>query len=324
MKWQTRVAPLGGVLFVLIASSWAAAQSDNWKSLLDDYSRAQLFQENLKAVAPEATADEASKALDGPFVFPKNAVYDGGQPRKDSIFGVDISHWTSVDPQCKRPLDASKEIDFSTLADQHVRFVYIKATQGVGYRDCRFLEYWNALGALPLAKAPLRGSYHFLSSDASGLDQAKSFVRFREQNGGFDKRELPPTLDLEWDKTKTVPDRWVSKTPQTIVQNALDWLKYVEAHSGKRPMIYTSNAWLKQRAIPSELVAMLKAYPIWIADYSQTRRAIEMPSQPAGFGWTLWQFTEESQLSLGATRPLDASIFRGSESDFAASMRTGE
>lgn len=321
MTWQKCVAPVG-VLFLFIASSQADEGSGKWQPLLDDYSRAQLFQENLKTVAPAVTAGEASKALDGPFVFPRNAVYDGGKQRKDSIFGIDISHWTSVDPGCKRPLDASKDIDFSTLSDQHVRFVYVKATQGVGYRDCRFLEYWKALGALPLAKGPLRGSYHFLSSDANGLDQAKSFVRFREQNGGFDKQELPPTLDLEWDKTKTVPDRWVTKTPQMIVQNALEWLTYVEAHSGKRPMIYTSHEWLKQRKIPQELLAKLKTYQIWLADYSPTRRAIEIPSKPAGFGWTFWQFTEDSQLSVGATKALDASVFKGTDSEFVAIMRT--
>jgi lysozyme len=183
------------------------------------------------------------------------------------------------------------------------------------------LDYWKALGVLSGAKGPLRGSYHFLSSDASGLDQAKSFMRFREQNGGFDKRELPPTLDLEWDKTKTVPDRWVSKTPQVIVQNALDWLEHIEAHSGKRPMIYTSNEWLKERKITKDLLAKLKKYPIWIADYSPTRRAIETPSQPAGFKWTLWQFTDDSELSVGATKPLDASVFKGTESEFAEIMQ---
>jgi lysozyme len=322
MRWQNRIVALGGLL-VLTAVSRADNAAGEWKPLVDDYSRAQLFKENIKAHAPAPSPGEASKALDGPFTFPKNADFDGGKPRKDSIFGIDISHWASVDPACKRPLDAAKEIQFSTLSDQHVRFVYVKATQGVGFKDCRFLDYWNAIGALPAKKRPLRGSYHFLSSDSSGLDQAKSFVRFREQNGGFDKRELPPTLDLEWDKTKTVPDRWVTKTPQVIVQSALDWLQYVEAHSGKRPMLYTSNEWLKERKIPKDLLAKLKKFRVWIADYSQTRRAIEKPSQPEGFQWTLWQFTDDSQLSIGATQGLDASVFKGTESEFADIVGSG-
>jgi lysozyme len=69
------------------------------------------------------------------------------------------------------------------------------------------------------------------------------------------------------------------------------------------------------------LLAKLKKYPIWIADYSPTRRAIETPSQPAGFKWTLWQFTDDSELSVGATKPLDASVFKGTESEFAEIMQ---
>jgi hypothetical protein len=59
-------------------------------------------------------------ALKKEFWFPHDAVVDDstGKDRTDALFGIDISHYQK------------KDLDFSTLAQQNVRFVYVKASQG--------------------------------------------------------------------------------------------------------------------------------------------------------------------------------------------------
>lgn len=321
MRSSTSLLLVLSLLIAPVTMSTARAASTEWQNTTDDYSRSQLFEEYIAKPAPPPSAEDRSKALNGPFVFPVNAATDGGKARVNAIFGIDLSHWSSADPQCKKPLNPSKEIDFTTLGGQKIRFVYVKATQDVNYRDCRFTEYWTTLGNLKSKAAPSRGAYHFLTATAPGLQQAMSYVKLRTQMGGFDKNELPSVLDLEWDKTPTVSDRWVGKSPDAIVDNAIAWLDLVAKASGKLPIVYTANSWLQDHKFTQKQLDRLKPYPLWIADYSQTRRAIEQPSQPTNFSWTLWQFTAGSQLSIGPQTPLDATIFKGTEREFAKAMQ---
>jgi lysozyme len=322
-----QLTSIAGTALVVLCSVSSYAQGnapfgDDWQPIINDASRAQLFAEHLVANAPASTEDDRAKALDGPFTFPKNVVDDKGKPRAPSVFGIDVSHWSSIDPDCRKPFDKKQDIDFTVLANQKVHFVYVKASQDVRYRDCRFGDYWNALGELHSVNAPLRGAYHFLTSTSSGKDQASSYIKLRQLNGGFDQKELPSVLDLEWDKTPDVPDRWVTKSADEILESALDWLKEVESASGRRPMVYTSNVWIKEHHITQQQLTKLLPYRIWIADYSKTRRAIEAPQQPQGLSWTLWQFSDSTRLTVGSAKSFDASIFKGTLDDFNAAMGT--
>lgn len=313
------VFPLAGSAAALPAGQTGPAQ-DEWQNT-EDYSRADLFQEHIVAKAPPPTPKERSKALDGPFAFPGNAEKDGGHDRVDSIFGVDVSHWSSRDSNCRAQVDPRTDVDFSTFGGQRIRFVYVKATQDVRYRDCRFSEYWSALGALTSKTRPLRGAYHFLTAISSGAEQAASYIKFRNQQAPFTRDELPSVVDLEWDKTNTNPDRWVGVNNDKIVASVIAWLTAVEAASGKKPLIYTCNAWLKEHHFTMAQIMRLKSYGLWIADYSNSHRAIEVPSQPSVFTLALWQFTAGAKLKFGSPKPLDASIFKGSEAKFAQFMQ---
>src|SRR4029078_9095672 len=106
--------------------------------------------------------------------------------------------------------------------------------------------FWSQLGALPKNEKVYRGAYHFLSSDSPGLSQAESFLGYVGVHGGFKPDDMPPCLDLEWDKTASNPDRWAGHTPEEIIQSALDWLKEVNSKTGRKPMIYTALSWWKE------------------------------------------------------------------------------
>lgn len=303
---------------VLSATSAVPEEAPEWQVLSDDSSRADLFYlivqgKNREEGQPVLSDDDAKAfALGKEFAFATDAIYDDilKVSRKDSIFGIDISHYTG-------------KIDFGSLKLQNVHYVYAKATQGTGYKDELFAGYWKDLGSLPPSQKVLRGAYHFLSSSSGGEDQAKSFVRLINESGGSGAEDLPPVLDLEWDIAKgRKTDRWAGQDPDKIIDTALAWLAYVESHSAhkKIPMIYTARSWWRERIGSEAKFAKLARYPIWIADYSNSSRAVEVPAVPNGARHVLWQFTENGKL-IGFRQSVDGNIYKGTEADFSRDMQ---
>jgi lysozyme len=297
-----------GLLAVMIATILGSVNSVcamEWQTLKDEPSRADLFQQ---FIAPKNKGDqERAFELIGPFVFPADTTYDKTKnaPRSTALFGVDVSHYEGA------------SIRFDIMRDQNIRFVYAKATQGVGFKDGQFADYWAALGGLPAEKKVWRGAYHFLSSGDDAVAQADSFVELLNQNGGLQPADLPPVLDLEWDiATKNGPDRWQQHDPDEIIQMVLAWLDRVRARTQKTPIVYTARSWWHDRGIPEEKFALLKDYKIWIADYSSSSRAVETPGVPNNSPFDLWQFSEAAVLSTGYGGKLDADVYFGDDLKF--------
>jgi lysozyme len=294
---------LFALMITTILGSVDAVSAMEWQTLKDEPSRADLFQQ---FIVPKNRGEQAFE-LTGPFVFPVDTTYDKTKnaPRSDALFGIDVSHYEGA------------TIRFDIMRDQNIRFVYAKATQGVGFKDGQFAGYWAALGALPAEKKVWRGAYHFLSSSDDAVAQADSFVEFLSQNGGLQPADLPPVLDLEWDiATKNGPDRWQQHDPDTIVQMVLAWLDRVKARTQKIPIVYTARSWWHDRGIPEEKFALLKDYKVWIADYSSSSRAVETPGVPNNGSFNLWQFSEAAVLSTGYGGKLDADVYFGDDLKF--------
>src|SRR5215475_4705298 len=215
-SWGNSMLTHARIRTLILASVVCGSHSlsaEEWKTLADEPSRADLF---AQYIVPKTRPEEAqSFALLGPFVFPTDTTIDKTKnaARTDVIFGIDISHYE----------DAS--IRFDLMRDQNIRFVYVKATQGVGYKDGKFAQFWNAIGALPPEKKVLRGPYHFLASSGDPVAQADSFLKLLNENGGLKPGDLPPVLDLEWDKASAGgPDRWQGHSPDAILNAVLAWL----------------------------------------------------------------------------------------------------
>jgi lysozyme len=280
--------------------------------LVDEPSRADLFAQFIVPKAKDLDDQARAAALLGPFVFPIDTTYDktANRPRANAIFGIDISHYEGA------------KIEFDQLKQQNVRFVYAKATQGIGYKDGRFEQYWSALSALPPDKRVSRGAYHFLSSSDDGTAQADRFLSFLEENGGLKPGDLPAVLDLEWDiATKNGPDRWQGKGPDEILDKVLAWLKRVEEKTRKTPIVYTARAWWRDRGIPEEKFARLSHYKVWVADYSASSHAVEIPVVPNKGHFDLWQFTEKAKLSQGFGGNLDANVYYGDDKKFISDFQ---
>jgi lysozyme len=318
-KWLFATSILSGAILIGAVgfSDLGRAQSpapteSSWTELTDDASRQSLFQDNI---IPAKLAEDVARGTEGTtnlaipkdFMFPDDAKFDRilNKDRESSIFGIDISHYTG------------KNIKFENMRLQRILFVYAKATQGVAYNDALFSTYWSKLEALPPSQKVYRGAYHFLTAADPGRAQAGRFVDYVELHGGFKPDDMPPCLDLEWDRTTTNPDRWKGQTPDEILAKALEWLKEVERRTNRKPMVYTALSWWHDRGIPVAKIELFKDYPIWIADYSKSHKASEKPSIISDRSQDLWQFAEDAKLTTGYPGgSVDANIYYGSLEKF--------
>ena len=259
---------LAATFIILAFTAPAAAQSTptdappHWEDLTDEPSRRDLSEYEMQNFAPPG-----EKAIRRAFAFPADA--------NDGDYGIDVSHHNGV-------------IAWPTVAASSVRFVYIKATQGMRFRDSKFATNWA--GA---ATGLRRGAYHFLSAErGTGAAQARAFIALLTASGGLRDSDLAPVLDMEWDLAKVngvQRDRWESLTPDEIATEALAWLRAVEAATGRKPIIYTAASWWTPRLRSN---AALNGYTHWIADYRQSSIAAGAPKSVTSIPFAAWQFTD--------------------------------
>ncbi len=120
------------------------------------------------------------------------------------------------------------DIDWPALAGSRVTFAYIKATEGGDFRDKRFRLNWEGAKKAGIA----RGAYHYFTRCRPGIEQAHNFIATvpREQAA------LPPVIDAEHlDPCRT------GREISNVVGEIMALLDALEAHYGRRPIIYTSS-----------------------------------------------------------------------------------
>lgn len=207
--------------------------------------------------------------------------YISGRDSKDSgarvpsgayCYGIDISHyqheikWDSL----RVMTDFRNHTTRSKLHAKDIKpvsFVFIKATEGSSMRDKRFKKHWQGAETAGIRK----GAYHFFRSSKDPIQQAEIFIR---TVGRLDADDLPPVLDIE-----TI-HKGCSK--ETLNTRALTWLKEIERHYGRKPIVYSS-AYFIRDILCREIK---ESYPIWVAHYDK--------ESPMHDGWHLWQFSDKA------------------------------
>jgi lysozyme len=192
--------------------------------------------------------------------------------------GVDTSHHNAA-------------VNWTTLHDNGVRFVFVKATDGKDYLDPAFADNFRAAREAGL----LRGAYHFYETDDDGVAQAQWFIR----NVDLQPGDLPPVVDIE---------RINGPVDGNLDTQFEAFLSTLEAHYGQPPIIYTGpNFWdhTMREHFPN--------HPLWVAQYD-----VSAPTLPDGWSaWAFWQYTETWQ-PPGTTAPIDGSVFNGDETSLQA------
>ena len=167
------------------------------------------------------------------------------------VRGIDVSHHQG-------------SIDWKRIAQENIRFAFIKATEGENFTDPRFAANWeNAM------KTPLRvGAYHFFRAEKNGEVQARNFIAAVPRVANA----LPPVLDVE---CPVLPD---AAERQKIRQQIAQCLVLLEAHYRVKPVIYTTS-----EAYEAYLQGDFGSYPLWI------RSIVIRPRMQDGRSWTFWQ-----------------------------------
>jgi lysozyme len=204
------------------------------------------------------------------------------------IHGIDISKWQGP-------------VDWASVRGAGTQFAFIKATEGGDHVDERFIENW---WAAKRAGVP-RGAYHFVYWCRPALEQAEWFKR----NVPQDPDALPPVLDLEWNGHSATCPRKVPREQALDMTRTL--LQEMEAHTGKRPIIYTDITFHRE-----VLEGEFDGYPFWIRS-----TAAEPHERYADRRWTFWQFTTTGRVP-GVKGDVDRNTFYGTENQWRTFLST--
>ena len=229
-----------------------------------------------------------------PFLVTRCAADEGVRvPEGHYAYAVDISkyqkgiNWDSLMVVTTPSGRTTKDIR-SAARITRVRYVMIKATEGSSHKDALFNEHWKKSARAGYS----RGAYHFFLSSKSPEDQARNFIR---TVGNIRHKDLPPILDVE-----TIHK---GCTKELLNSRIKTWLETIEKHYGRKPVIYTSDAFLRDNLESS----IVEKYPIWIARY-------EGPfglQEPRFQDWMMWQFTDRASV-YGIPAPCDLSVIHPS------------
>ena len=207
-------------------------------------------------------------------------------PEGARSFCVDLSHhnsgivWDSLRVVVDRTGRTTKDL-LHAKSIYPVTTVIIKATEGEKFTDRRFDEYWEEAGK----RSYPRGAYHFFRSSRNPDKQAQHYI----SKVNLRHSDLPPVLDVE-----TMHE---GCTKKELNEKVLVWLKAVEKHYGRKPIVYTSDSYARD-ILSTEIT---QHYPMWIARYNK--------KEPRFTSWTMWQFTDKAVL-YGASGYVDLSVIK--------------
>ena len=169
-------------------------------------------------------------------------------------------------------------------------FAYIKATEGVSYRNPYFRSQYRGSRDVGM----LRGAYHFANPRrSSGRAQADYFVR---NGGGWirDGRTLPGVLDIEYNPYGAT---CYGLTQAQMVSWVRSFTTRYKRLTGRDAVIYTTLGWWAR--CTGNSTAFSRTNPLWVARYSGS-----VGTLPGGWQfYTFWQYTSS---------PLDQNRFSAS------------
>ncbi len=208
--------------------------------------------------------------------------------KRHAVQGIDISRWQG-------------EIDWQQVKAAGTRFAFIKATEGGDHVDPAFLRNWQGARAAGIPA----GAYHFVYWCRPAHEQAQWFVQHIPNTN--DALTLPPVLDVEWNgHSKTCPKK-VSR--ETAIEKMRVMLRELEAHTGRRPIIYTDIPFHRDVI---EGTSEFEGYPFWIRS-----TAARPEERYVNRRWEFWQFTTTGRIP-GIRGDVDRNAFYGTEQEFQA------
>lgn len=215
----------------------------------------------------------------------------------ERIYGIDISRHQHEKGKKKYSINW-KDLRITSLGhkskknikgvvDYPVRFVYIKATEGVTVRN----KYFAGDYAAARKNGYKTGAYHFFSIKTPGKNQAINFLRNSRYNYG----DLPPVLDIEPTDKQIAQAGGIYK----LFNNVRQWLNAVEGQYKVRPILYVSQRFVnKYLPLAPDL---MKGYDVWIARYGEYKPDVNL---------IYWQLSPDGRVN-GIHGEVDINVLNG-------------
>lgn len=163
-----------------------------------------------------------------------------GKPVAGSLHGIDVSH------------DQGK-VNWTSVAHSEIKFVYLKATDGINYQDPDFNANSYALAQINDSVEKIWvGAYHFFEAEDDPEKQAQNFLSSLADHN----LTLAPMIDVEI--TRGVPADDIKKRLKTL-------LTIIEESTGCKPVLYSYGDFWK-----ANIGEGFNEYPFWLADYDGT------------------------------------------------------
>lgn len=208
----------------------------------------------------------------------KSVPYDDFLQNKASVVGIDISSYTG-------------KVDFQKAAEDHVRFVYMRATMGDFKVDSLLETNFVAARKQPGMSV---GFYHFLRFDVDGQKQADFFYQHIKDK----YYDLMPVVDVEDYKNHT------DKSTLDRIKVIASFIQRLESLSGNRVMIYTNMDGYRKY-----VNGHFDDQPLWICNLHEHENE-NMPE------YLFWQ-KRHNMRKPWADGFVDYNIFNGMDNDFA-------
>ena len=208
--------------------------------------------------------------------------WTGRSPWNYPVHGIDVAKYQGP-------------INWAEAKAAGISFAFIKATEGGDRVDDFFHQHWAGARAAGIP----RGAYHFFYFCRPAFEQAAWFKKHVPAAAGA----LPPVLDMEWNhKSPTCTFR---PKPDAVRKEMEVFLRQVERHYGKTPVIYTTVDFYEENQLWK-----IRGHPFWL------RSVAGHPSQKYGEqDWTFWQYTGTGVVP-GIRGDTDINVFRGSEAEW--------
>ena len=174
-------------------------------------------------------------------------------------------------------------INFRRVAADGVDFVYIKASEGVDFRDSRFSANCDSAG-----KAGLKvGAYHFFRMNGDGRLQSANFLASISGKN----LDMPLVIDVEdWGNES-------AESIETVKRNLADMIACLEA-AGRRVVIYTN-----KDGFDSYIKEGFSHYDLWLCTFRH-------PSKVRNFDWKILQYSHWGEVD-GINGEVDLNVFNG-------------
>lgn len=176
--------------------------------------------------------------------------------------------------------------NFGAAAEAGFDFVFLKASEGVGFRDENFaLNYQKA------RHAGLKvGAYHFFRFDRDGVEQAVNFLRVV----GSRPLELGLAVDVEdTGNARGVPLDSIKSRLQLM-------LEYLNLR-GYRVTLYSNRAGYEKYLIDD-----FRGLPLWVCQFTDNSTNSD---------WTYWQYDHRGRVP-GVRGDVDLNVFAGSRQEW--------